>query len=235
MRYLSPFLSDARGKLGGTVFSRNPYGRYTRAKTAPIQPRTTSQQAGRSLFATIAAEWRGLTPAARTAWGKYAAQLTQTDSLGQKSVPSGFQTFCRNSRYAEALGAATLPSPPTTPHTPAPALIYAIATIQHSTSIFTLGITPQPPFAFAAHTYIAYATPGLAASIEFGPRQFYRRIAHDFTLDHTYPYYHAEAAYLAVFPQPVVGQVVRVQLRIGNQFTGEVSMRSSLVAPVTSV
>lgn len=37
-------MTDARGKLGGQVFSKNRSGSYVRTKVTPVNPQTTTQQ-----------------------------------------------------------------------------------------------------------------------------------------------------------------------------------------------
>jgi hypothetical protein len=389
MRYLSPLLSDARGKLGNTVFSRNPSGLYSRANTPPAQPRTVSQQTGRANFGTIAEAWRSnagapivlgdatlttnavgansytqiygnasfavsgaltsvdvsfttlapdgvstvtiqildqlagqykltdsfnVTPAAtatvqtftagidfaprnvtagqylgflsfgtingsnyygsgatptilglwptiytaptsidvetkvisatvnpggvttpRAAWAAYAAQKTRSDSLGNSYSPTGFHAFLTNSRYAQLLGSSSIPAPPAIP-SPPPAVGFTFtAWIKLSTGALTIAAVPVPPFAFDVRTYIAQATPGLSPTINFVPRQTYRNIPGGWTRDTFIGYWHAEYSYLLVLPQPSVGQVIWIQLRAGNQFTGEVSLQTKQSTVVYSV
>lgn len=47
-------MTDGRGKLGGQVASKNRAGAYVRTKVTPVNPRTTQQQAIRTLFGSIA-------------------------------------------------------------------------------------------------------------------------------------------------------------------------------------
>lgn len=93
MKYLSPILSDARNKLGGSVFARNRSGVYARARVSPTQPRTPSQVANRSNFATITAGWKAITAPQRAGWNALASTRTLTDSLGSRFRPSGFQLY----------------------------------------------------------------------------------------------------------------------------------------------
>jgi hypothetical protein len=235
MRYLAPLISDARGKLGGTVYSRNPYGPYTRAKTAPIQPRTPSQQAGRANFASATGTWRALTVTDRAAWSAYADTLTRRGSLGHAYTPSGFHTFLTAFRFAQQAGAAVAPSPPPLGSTLLLPAFGAAATISSLTGAFVLAITPAAPFTLSPGTYIPYATPGLSSSISFVPRQTYRNLVPAFTPDPVLAYYHAEAQYLAVFPAPSVGSLLHIQIRSANRFTGLVSRPALRTVTVTAV
>jgi hypothetical protein len=98
MKWISPLFSDARNKLGGTIYARNRAGVYQRARVTPSNPQTAFQQANREMFSTIVQAWRALTGGQRLAWNNAAEGVTLTDSLGQTSMPSGFQLFTSRNR-----------------------------------------------------------------------------------------------------------------------------------------
>jgi len=104
MKYISPLFSEARNKLGGTVFARNRSGPYTRARVAPVQPRTPNQQANRAGFQEITQAWRGLTVAERLTWNAAAPTITLKDTIGQSFNPSGFQLFVSCNRNLAPTG-----------------------------------------------------------------------------------------------------------------------------------
>lgn len=112
MQWISPLISEARGKLGGSVFSRNASGQYVRAKTQPANPQTVSQQANRALFATAAKQWSLLSEATRAQWSGAAAGLVRRDSLGQKFTPSGFNTYLRAYFNIQVYGGGAAPTSP---------------------------------------------------------------------------------------------------------------------------
>lgn len=112
MKYISPLISDARNKLGGSVFARNRSGVYARARVAPTQPRTPSQVANRTGFASITANWKTITQAQRAGWNTLASTRTLTDSLGNKFRPSGFQLFVSCNRNIVVTGGPTISDPP---------------------------------------------------------------------------------------------------------------------------
>jgi hypothetical protein len=108
MKYISPIISDARASLGGTVFSRNPSGVYTRARVAPTQPRTPSQQNNRANFAAQTQAWRTLTPAQRLGWNNAAPTVTLKNSLGKEYSPSGFQLYVSRNRNLTLAGQSAI-------------------------------------------------------------------------------------------------------------------------------
>ena len=61
-------MTDARGKLGGQVFSKNRSGAYVRTKVTPVNPRTAAQPLSRSILGTLSASWSGLTEVQRRSW-----------------------------------------------------------------------------------------------------------------------------------------------------------------------
>jgi hypothetical protein len=111
MKWISPLFSDARNKIGGTIYARNRAGVYQRARVTPSNPQTAFQQANREMFSTIVKAWRALTGGQRLAWNNAAESATLTDSLGQTSMPSGFQLYVSRNRNLMLCGAAPITSP----------------------------------------------------------------------------------------------------------------------------
>ena len=82
-------MTDARGKLGGQVFSKNRAGAYVRTKVTPVNPRTASQMLGRSILANVSTAWSGLTQAQRDSWNNAVDDWQKTDIFGNLRRPSG--------------------------------------------------------------------------------------------------------------------------------------------------
>ena len=59
-------MTDASGKLGGQVFSKNRGGSYVRTKVTPTNPQSTAQMSIRGIFASISSRWSSLTEAQRS-------------------------------------------------------------------------------------------------------------------------------------------------------------------------
>jgi hypothetical protein len=81
------------GSSGNTTASHNRFGAYIRTRTIPVNPDTSFQQQVRANFSTIAAAWRGLTPAQRLDWTTLGAQIQRVDSLGVVYNLTGLQAF----------------------------------------------------------------------------------------------------------------------------------------------
>ena len=86
-------MTDARGKLGGQVFSKNRSGAYVRTKVTPVNPRTAAQQLSRSILGTLSASWSGLTEAQRRAWNSAVEDWQKTDVFGDLRKPTGKNLF----------------------------------------------------------------------------------------------------------------------------------------------
>lgn len=82
-------MTDARGKLGGQVFSKNRSGAYVRTKVTPVNPRTTAQQANRSLLGSLSAGWSLLTESQRNAWNGAVESWQKTNVFGDLQKPTG--------------------------------------------------------------------------------------------------------------------------------------------------
>ncbi len=110
---------DARGSIGGTVFSRNRGGAYMRARTTPINPNTPRQGLVRADLSNVVALWSdSLSQANRDQWGVYAAAIPRTNRLGETIFWTGFNTFVgsatmrlQNDLPVVSIGPATLSLP----------------------------------------------------------------------------------------------------------------------------
>lgn len=101
-------VADGRGKLGGTVFSRNASGAYARNYVKPINPNTVAQQAVRSRFGNIASGFRTLTQAQRESFVNQAVNYPQQDKLGNTITLTGQQLYNKTNMQLSAIGAPDL-------------------------------------------------------------------------------------------------------------------------------
>ena len=103
------FMTDARGKVGGHVFSKNRGGAYVRTKVTPANGQTARQSFVRQLLGAISQSWSGLTQSARDSFDGAVAQWSKTDIFGDIRNPTGKSLFTRlninlaNSGQAEIL------------------------------------------------------------------------------------------------------------------------------------
>lgn len=137
MKFKSQVFTQVSGSTGGTTFSHNRGGMYTRARATPVNPNTFFQQLIRSIIADLTSRWGNtLTPAERAAWDTYALNVPLLDRLGEPRNVGGLAMYIRSNVQAiQALG-------PT-------------ARLDAAPVVFDLGAFTQPTFAVTAPQDIA--------------------------------------------------------------------------------
>lgn len=87
----------ASGSIGGTTFSRNRYGAYTRTRAIPVNPASTYQVAVRGYVALLTSAWLNqLTAAQRASWDTYGENVAMQDKLGQTIFLTGLNHYVRS-------------------------------------------------------------------------------------------------------------------------------------------
>jgi hypothetical protein len=108
----SALMSDMRGKLNGSVLSKNRGGSYIRNKVTPSNPQTTAQMSVRGIFAGIASAWSTLTESQRLSFNNKVSQYASTDIFGDIRNPSGKALFQKLNQNLSISNQATLTSCP---------------------------------------------------------------------------------------------------------------------------
>ena len=89
-------VTDIRGSIAGTTFSRSAAGNYARSRKKPVNPRSALQTLRRANVGYLTKYWSNtLTEQERTDWRAYAAGTTWTNKLGQSIAISGLSAFLR--------------------------------------------------------------------------------------------------------------------------------------------
>jgi len=90
-------IADARGSVGGNVFSRNRYGAYLRSRVVPINPQSQRQEAARIIMADLSQRWQNVvTPTQRLEWETHAAAISFPNKVGQSTNLSGMAMYIRS-------------------------------------------------------------------------------------------------------------------------------------------
>jgi len=84
-------VSQMSGKQGGTVFSRNKSGAYTRTNRKGTNPNTASQQSRRANFRAASRYFKTLSAVEQQSFKDNAINYPQVDRLGQTVTLSGAQ------------------------------------------------------------------------------------------------------------------------------------------------
>ena len=136
-------ITEASGKLGGTVFSKNGGGGYCRIKTKPLNGQTSSQNLVRTNLTGLAQSWAGLTAAQQLAWNTFGTLQIKTNAIGHKSAQSGFNAYVEyNQRLLNASAATISVPPPAT--TVAPLLTLSLTAVHAGATTMTFTATPVP-------------------------------------------------------------------------------------------
>lgn len=112
---LSTLISEARGSTGGTVFSRNRAGAYTRNRTKPVDPSSPKQNIQRTIMSGSVVAWRNLTADQRDLFNAKALSTSFTNRIGESFHPSGMNLFMRGHQLLLAVGRDGVTEPPVTP------------------------------------------------------------------------------------------------------------------------
>lgn len=212
---------DARGKLGGHVFSKNRAGAYVRSKVTPSNPQTADQVAQRALLASASQSWRGLTEVERLAWNGAVANYATTNVFGDIVNPTGATLHTRLNINVALVGGAPITTPPLPVGIVSPA---------------GLTITPDATGGSFEVAWTGGAVPaGTKMVVECSPMVSVGRynvnnrlrVVATFAAAATSPQ-DIIAAYEAKFGSLVAGQKVFARVKYINVSTGEVSQ--SLVA-----
>jgi len=107
-------VTDMRGSIGGTTFSRAGAGAYARARVKPVNPRSALQATRRAQLAYLTKYWsETCTPEQRADWRAYTAGTTWHNKLGHVIQINGLAAFLRLNAMLAIVGEAVHPAAPT--------------------------------------------------------------------------------------------------------------------------
>lgn len=104
---------DGRGKLQGTVLTKNRSGAAARVKVTPVNRRTSFQQAVRVQFGAFASAFRALTASQISAWNAAAAAGFKTNNIfGNPVSGSGLNLYVGLNKNLATAGVGSISDPP---------------------------------------------------------------------------------------------------------------------------
>lgn len=212
----SALVSEIRGKLNGSVASRNRGGNYLRNKVTPINPATTFQVAARNLLTQFAQSWRGLTEDQRKAFNNAVENFKKTDIFGDLKTPTGENLYVRLNVNISLVGGTPITTPPL------PAEVEALSSLTLSaTAPATVAIAFTPTPVPADHHIFVEGTAGKSAGVS-NFNSFFRQVT---TID---PAATSPAAigteYQSKFGDLVAGQKIAARCKMIQESTGLVSL-----------
>lgn len=206
---------DGRGKIGGTVGSRNRSGAYLRVKVTPVNPQSVAQMAVRSILAALAAGWAALLQAERDTWDAATYRWQRTDIFGDLREPTGQQLYMRLNASLENAGLPTLTVAPVPQGTDRPTVSDGGGGYTAGTA--TLDITND----LTGSQLVIEATPPVSAGRKY-LKNLYRRI---YSAPGAVPQiFDVTTEYEARFGAAPVGSRVGFRVLTINPNTGEQSV-----------
>jgi hypothetical protein len=212
--------TDIRGSVGGTVFSRNLGGAYTRARVAPVNRNTPAQTLVRANFGANAKAWSGtLTDAQRSAWTFFAQANPLVNVLGSSIIVSGLAWLTKLNQRLSQVGEPTITDPPA--DTSVPALAATTGFTAASGTPGHLNITTAAQVVVAGAEYYVFATGPLSPG-RTPPTSAFRFIG-------AYPAVAAAVAvdisdnWNAIFGSFITGNVIGVAVASINTASGAIT------------
>ncbi|AXF52792.1 MAG: hypothetical protein [Circular genetic element sp.] len=230
--------ADARGKVGGVIYSKNKGGSYARNYTKPTNPRTPAQVAQRNRFSYVSTNWRLLTDPEREAWNYASSQIPVSNKVGEKIHLTGAQYFNRQNLQILAGGGTTLVTTPSqlvdiigVVSASLDAGVTANAVVSLDLSAILVDGTNVVP---TGHACYVYATPMLSAGVTRPQPSAYRLLTYipastslvDFDLKTAY-----DGTFGAILPDSNVW----VSVEVVNSTTGQRSQRFEAKAVYSAV
>lgn len=149
----------ASGKVGALVASRARSTQYLRARTTPINPRTTFQTVIRNALKILSQRWSNLLSSGqRSNWTVYAANVPTINLLGDSQILSGVNWYIGNNSVREQAGLPIVDDAPITFDVGNPALADCAFTGSGTNGTFTLGSTTLPVTGDTSSWFILYAS-----------------------------------------------------------------------------
>lgn len=107
-------VTQARGRAGDLIYSRNQHGAYMKAYSVPGNPDTAYQQATRATFADGVTAWANLTSAEQEEWNSAAALpgWSVKNRLGQTTQLAGRSLFIKMFTALDPFGITVTTPPP---------------------------------------------------------------------------------------------------------------------------
>lgn len=155
------FMTDARGKVGGQVFSKNRGGAYVRTKVTPSNPRTAKQMASRAILGQLSVGWSALTSPQIQAWNKAVNDWQKTDIFGDLKSPTGKNLFVALNKNLLQSRQTSLNVPP------AKQDLQDLSQMTVAVNVSTSAITITGLPVLSAGMYQVWATPAINKGVSF--------------------------------------------------------------------
>lgn len=158
------------GSIAGTTHARNRFGNYVRARTKPVNPKSSNQTKVRGIMSNLVERWNDtLSGAQRAAWNQYGANVSWLNALGETVHLTGFNHFIRGNSWMLRLDRPIIDDGPTTYALPSTDGTIAVASSEGSQEMtLTFDDTMDWCSETGAYLWILEGLPMLATRNFFG-------------------------------------------------------------------
>ena len=217
-------MTDASGKLGGQVFSKNRGGSYVRTKVTPTNPQSTAQMSVRGIFASISSRWSSLTEAQRNSFNGFVSAYARTDIFGDLRNPSGKSLFQRLNQNLELSGQPQINNCTSPVEVPFANVTDALGAVVLSD--FMVSYAGD----LTGSKVIVWATPQMSQGTKFVKNQLRQLLVVAGASNSSVDIY---SAYVAKFGIPVAGANITIGVRVINA-NGQASPLETLKAVISA-
>lgn len=151
----SALISEMRGKLNGSVFTKNRYGNALRNKVTPVNRRTSYQQAIKQRFTFFSQKWRTLTPDQVNAWNAATEDFKSSNVFGDSIRPTGSNLYCALNANLALIGGTELTDPPLQKNIEGIKSFNLDVNSQPGSEKFSISFNPTPTAADVDHLILA--------------------------------------------------------------------------------
>lgn len=214
------FITEGRGKAGGTVFSKGRYGAYARNKVTPVDRKTSFQQAVKVVLTLFSQAFRALSIDQINAWNAAAsAGFTTTNIFGDSIKKTGLSLYVALNTNLRTIGVAAISNPPV--QAAVGNMVDMAPTIAvGATEIFVDGENAAGGSTVTAgNTLVVLASPPVSRGVSFVSSQM--RIIGTIAAAADTATTNMWSAYVAKFGAPVAGQKIFIGCTAVNLTTGQ--------------
>lgn len=200
------FVTDGRGKIGGTVYSKNKWGAFARNLVTPTNPASPYSANVRNHFNTNVQLWNSLDDVQKKLWTDFAIIHPRTDVFGSTYTLTGQTMLLSTNQNMQAIGGTDFTVPGTDDVPAENWLIMSVDADSAGLIKITTAFAPNNANNFCA----VFATPGMSPGRTVAYQQ-YRQIG-SIPADGS-TIFDISTDYLAKFGALVAGTKVFVKLR----------------------
>ena len=147
---------DARGKLGGHVFTKSRKGATIRTKVTPANPQTAAQAIARQRLGSLSSQWNALSEEKRAGWNSATKNFLKTNIFGDVKEPAGRDLFVKLNANLQLVGQPVITDAPSPEEIPSFSLSSTEFDLNPAVGIVFDELQPIAP---AGHSYVFWATP----------------------------------------------------------------------------